>query len=180
MRDSPEAKKSPMAVAQFYILALRQHSKGKLPEAENLCRKVLAIDPNHIKSLDLLSTIAQQCGRRDVAANLQGNIGSAFLASGHFTDAEDHFARAVAFDPDSAHPHNNIGIAIAQQGRLKEAIQRFQQALAINPNYAEAHSNLGLSLEQLGKVDEAISHYLRALAVKPNYPEAHNNLGVCA
>jgi tetratricopeptide (TPR) repeat protein len=140
-----------------FDLALQHHQAGRLQEAEQLYRQVLAQQPEHAIAMHHLGLIAHKVGRNDAAVNLM--------------------RQAIALDPNLPDAYNNLGAALQGTGQLDEAIAAYRQAIVLQPIHAEAHSNLGSALKRKGQLDEAIAVYRRAIALNPNFPEAHNNLG---
>ncbi len=61
-----------MSVQQAFDLAVQHHRGGRPGEAEDLCRQVLAQQPNHADALRLLGVIANQAGQHDAAVDLIG------------------------------------------------------------------------------------------------------------
>jgi protein O-GlcNAc transferase len=59
-----------ITIEQAFDLALRQHRAGRLREAENLYRQILAQRPAHVEALHFLGVIAHQMGRNDIAVDL--------------------------------------------------------------------------------------------------------------
>jgi len=171
--------------------ALQRYQAGRLGEAEQLYRQILAADPRHADSLHFLGIIAFQTGRHAAAIDLIGqaialrndvpsycnNLGLVLQSRGRFADAAAQYARAIALKPDYAAAHSNLGNALKAQGSLPEAAAQYRRALACNPNFAEAENNLGSAMQEQGSLDEARVHYHRALALRPDYPEAYGNLG---
>lgn len=171
--------------------ALRHHRAGRLAEAEQLYRQILAMDPRHADSLHLLGMIEYQRGRRETAVSMIGqaiainpkmpafhsNLGTIVQAQGNLEEAAACFERALALNPDWAEVHSNLGNIFQLQGRLEEAAASQQRALAVKPDLAEAHSNLGNIWYAQGKLAKAVASYHRALTLKPDYVDAHNNLG---
>ena len=167
------------------------HQAGRLSEAEQLYRQILAVDPNHVDGLHLLGVIAHATGHNEVAVDLIGkaiarndrvadfhcNIGTALHALGRMPEAETHYKRALKLNPDHVECYNNFGNALKERGKLEEAQRQFNRALARRPNYADAHYNLGNVLLDLGRADEAIRHYRQAIALTPAMAKAHYNLG---
>jgi tetratricopeptide (TPR) repeat protein len=152
-----------MSIPQALGLALSHHGAGRLAEAEQLYRQILAADPGNPDGLHLYGVLARQVGRADIAIDA---IGKAILRNG----AVPEF-------------HNNIGIAYAQLGRLDEAVASYEQALALRPIYGEAANNLGNALQQQGRTEEAIAQYRRAIplyeaarSAAPLLAEVHGNL----
>ncbi|MGD9885490.1 MAG: tetratricopeptide repeat protein [Reyranella sp.] len=58
------------APASLLDQALAHHRAGRMAEAENLYRRILARDPRHADALHLLGMLAGQAGRHDTAAEL--------------------------------------------------------------------------------------------------------------
>jgi predicted O-linked N-acetylglucosamine transferase (SPINDLY family) len=97
--------------------------------------------------------------------------------AGRLIEAESHYRRALAAQPDHADAAFNLGVALRQLGKVDEAAVAYAQAIAIKPDNLEAHYNLGNALMLLGKVDEAIVAYTQALHIKPDHAGAAANLG---
>jgi tetratricopeptide (TPR) repeat protein len=167
------------------------HQAGRLSEAEQLYRQILAVDPNHAAGLHLLGVIAHATGHNEAAVDLIGkaiarndrvadfhcNIGAALHALGRTPEAETHYKRALKPNPDHVESYNNFGNALKERGKLEEAQRQFNRALARRPNYADAHYNLGNVLLDLDRANEAIRHYQQAIALEPAMAKAHYNLG---
>ncbi|MGP0072330.1 MAG: tetratricopeptide repeat-containing sulfotransferase family protein [Bryobacteraceae bacterium] len=171
--------------------ALEHHRAGRLAEAEELYRQILAVDDQDANSLHLLGMIEQQRGHHETAVSLIGkaiainpkvaafhsNLGTAFQAHGQLEEAAGCFERALTLQPDWAEVHSNLGNILESQGKLEEAVACQERALALKPNFAEAYSNLGNARHAQGRLNEAVACYEQALAIKPDYVDAHNNLG---
>ena len=171
--------------------ALTLHQAGRLPEAENLYRQILAAEPYHPHALHYLGILAHQLGKHEIAVELINkalgclpdyvdahiNLGIAFRAQDLPEEAVASFRRALSLKPDNAVAHYNLGNTFKEQGKLDEAVDCYRRALNSKPDYAEAHYNLGNTLKEQGKLDEAVACYRRALALKPDYAAAYNNLG---
>ncbi len=50
----------PLTIPQAFELALQQHRTGRLPEAEELYRQILAVAPDHAEALHHLGVVADQ------------------------------------------------------------------------------------------------------------------------
>jgi len=178
-------------IAEWCVLALEHHVSGRLKEADQIYRQILAADPNHADALHLLGVVASQMGNHESAvqyirqaielnateSDFHGNLGNVFKAQGKLDVAVASYRRALELKPDDAGAHYNLGNAFRAQGSVVEAVACFRRALELNPEHAEAHNNLGNALKAQGKLDEAAACCRRALELKPDYAEAHNNLG---
>ncbi len=177
---------------QTFDLAQRHHHAGRLSEAEQLYRRILSQQPNHVGAMYLLGLVANQTGQADTAidlisraialkASLPGayyNLGIALQNNGRLAEAIGAYRQAIARNPADAQAHGNLGAALKDSGELEEAINVYRQGLAINPDSAEIFSNLGNALNEAGRRNEAIAAYGRAIALKPELAQVHYNLGL--
>jgi tetratricopeptide (TPR) repeat protein len=138
-------------------LAQREQNAGRLAEAAEAYRKILALRPE--------------------SAEAHNNLGNVLVAQSKFDDAAAHYERAVAINPSLFQAYNNLGNVFRQQGKLDQAAASLTRALAINPHFPEALNGLGNTLKDQSKLDQAVAQYERAIALRPDYAEAHNNLG---
>ena len=172
--------------------AVRHHRSGGLQRAEQLYRKVLALDPRQADAAHLLGMLRRDAGDLDQAMDLFDRAVTlnpsvpAFLTSrgvtlralGRLQDALAAYAAAIALDPADPNLHYNRGLALRQAGQLDEARTAFDQALALDPGSVAALNNRGLVLQDLGLADEAIQSYEAALRSAPDAAETLNNLGL--
>jgi predicted O-linked N-acetylglucosamine transferase (SPINDLY family) len=178
-------------IQQTFDLAIQHHRAGRLREAEELYRLILAQRPENADAMQNLGIIAHESGRNDVAVDLfhraialkpnlpeaHNNLGNALRGQGQLDEAIAAYRKAIALRGNYAEAHYNLGIGLKDQGQLDQAIAAFRRAIALKPNYAEAHNNLGIALRDQGQLDEAISAYRQAIALNPNFFAAHSNLG---
>jgi Flp pilus assembly protein TadD len=181
-----------ITIQQAFDLALQHHRAGRLREAENLYRQILAHQPNHFDVMHLLGVIAHQTGRNDIALDLirraitlrpgyaeaHNNLGNVLRDKGQLDEAITEFRLAITLNPNVPEAHGNLGNVLRDKGQLDEAIAAYRQTIILNPSLPEAHSNLGNALKDKGQFDEAIAAYRQAIALSPGYAEAHSNLGV--
>jgi protein O-GlcNAc transferase len=178
-------------IQQAFDLALQLHKAGRLHEAENLYRQILAREPAHFGALRLLGVLANQAGHRDIAVDLlrraivldpnspdaHSDLGNALKSRGQLDDAIAAHRRAIALKPDFPEAHNNLGNALKEKRQFDDAINAYRRAIALRPDYAAAYCNLGSALKDNGRLDDAIAAYREAIVRDPNLAEAHNNLG---
>src|SRR5438270_13524879 len=154
--------------ARLLAEAASHHRGGRLAAAERLCRRVLAVDPDHADSLHLLGLIAHQTGHSDRALELIGraialngadpelhnDIAGIYQSLGHFDLAVAHCRKAIALDPRSAATGLNLARALQAQGDLPEAIAQYRRVLQAKPASGEGHYKPGVAPQDWGKVDE--------------------------
>jgi Flp pilus assembly protein TadD len=132
------------------------HTAGRLAEAEQIYRHVLAAAPRHAEALHALGALALQAGRADAAdALLRQAIGVKPAASFLLTRAH----------------------ALLALRRPEEAAQLCRTVLRGQRNNPEAFQVLGHALSDSGQPEAAIDAYQSAMALKPELPDIRNNLG---
>ncbi|HWP26206.1 MAG TPA: methyltransferase domain-containing protein [Xanthobacteraceae bacterium] len=167
------------AAAEMFAHARRHLQNGQLAAADELCRKILAVDPQHAGSLHILGSIALHVGRPDVAvdwlgraiganahdAALQNEMGLALQALGRLDDAVAHFRRATSLEPHNGRAYNNLAIALWQQGRAGEAAAQFAKALELT---SELFDEYGAVCGTLFNLNPAIgTAAMRAMSAWP-------------
>jgi predicted O-linked N-acetylglucosamine transferase (SPINDLY family) len=145
-----------LSVEQAFALAIEHHRAGRLPQAEQIYRQILAQHADHAGALQQLGHIAYQ--------------------TRHYSDAAEFFQKAAALLPGDALIHTNLAGALCDAGKLEAAVAACKRAIAIDPRLAEAHYNLGNILQKLSRQGDAIAAYQRAIALQPDYAKAHYNL----
>jgi tetratricopeptide (TPR) repeat protein len=190
-QGQPATATTPPTVQAVFNAALQCHQAGRLNEAEQLYRQVLAVNSRHADSLHLLGVVANQNNRPEVAADLIGkaigvnatqaiyhsNLGTALWRQGLLDQAVASYRRALELKPDYATAHFNLGTVLWKQGQPDAADVCYRSAIHFKVNYPEAFDNLGTVRREQGRLDEAILCYRWAIAFRPDYPEAYNNLG---
>jgi tetratricopeptide (TPR) repeat protein len=121
--------------------------KGQVDRAEEICRNVLADDPQNVNHLALLGAI--QIKRK------------------RFKDAEQWLGRAIDLAPTFAKPHEDLGIVLLQQNRLEEALPVLQKATRLDPSLELAWLNLGKVLAMLGRGKEADEAFEKSFKLNP-------------
>ena len=178
-------------IAEALLAAVQHHQAGRLQAAEQLCRQILAVDPQHVEALHLLGLTASRLGQKAEAieyisraialkgteAVFHSNLGAVFRGQRRLDEAVACCRRALELNPASSAAHYNLGSALQELGELDQAVGCFRRAVELKPDYAEAHNNLGTALLALGKLEEAVACFRRTLELQPNYAVAFYNLG---
>ena len=99
----------PMAtVLQALAIAGEHHRAGRLQAAEEVCRQVLAAEPNEPDAWHLMGLVFSRAGEHDRAVEC--------------------FERAIALRETEPAFHHNLGNALQAQGELEEAAARTPRA----------------------------------------------------
>ena len=78
-------------ISEAFAIAFAHHETGRLDVAEEICRRVLAVEPNHAHALHLLGVVAYQRAECQAAVEL--------------------IDRAITIDPDNRGFYINLGEA---------------------------------------------------------------------
>jgi protein O-GlcNAc transferase len=182
---------TPLALDRLVAQGQQLQQGGRLKEASEAYRRILAVDPDHAEAYHLLGLLMHQVGSNAEAAELIGkavalapgdatyrsNLGVVLKEAGRLEEAVISYEAALRIDPGLAQTHSNLGVGLLGLGRVEDAIAAQHRALALMPDYSQAHANLGLALVEAGRIEEAVESYHRAIALKPDYANAHNHLG---
>lgn len=185
---SPSSAKpslSPHEVGALVALVER----GRLGEAEERALALLRAHPATGMVWKILSVALVRQGKNALPAlrraaelmpgdaEAQGNLGSALLAAGQWSEALATLHRALVLRPDDAEALAEAADAAAALARQEEAIGLYQRALRIDAQPPHVHNNLGNALLALGRCAEAVECYRQALARKPEDAQLLCNLG---
>ncbi len=100
-----------VSIADLAAEASRSQRVGRINEAREICRQILAREPAHVQSLNLLGLMAQASGDHRVAVKM--------------------FAKAIASDEVNAACHYNAGNSYQVLGNRTKATVHFSKALAL-------------------------------------------------
>jgi hypothetical protein len=146
-----------MTVDQAIQQAVQHHVAGRLPEAENLYRQVLAVVPAHPVPLHNLGQMAYSVRKYDIAVDL--------------------LRKSLASQPQDANAHNTLAATYFALGRVEDAERECRIALGLNSKMSPAHANLGNALVGLGDFQGGLKAFERALELDPKNAIAHDGFG---
>lgn len=121
---------------QALAIASDHHRNGRLPQAAEIFRRVLAKHPANESALQGLGAIA--------------------LAQRDFAAAQRLLTEALRVGGPNSSTLNNLGLAYRGQNLDRQAEAAFRQSLALQPTACLTLMNLGQLLEQAGRIDEAV------------------------
>ena len=102
-------------------------------------------------------TKAQHLG--DATAQINFNIGSAYLSLGIYEDAKIYFDQALSIDSQMVAAHVNKGLAEHSLMNLNAALNCFDAALSVDPKNIDAQWNKSHVLLTLGRYVEGFQLY---------------------
>ncbi len=160
--------------------------------AEQLCRAILRVDPDHAEALNLLGVVLQNLGRVDesVAA-----LSRAIEIDPEFPDAHSNLARALRFhgqegpaaaaarratelDPELGEAWQHLGFALITLGQSAEGLAALREAVARAPDAVDLHVGIGVAAQSLGDHEAAAAAWREVLRLQPNRIDAMVNLSI--
>jgi tetratricopeptide (TPR) repeat protein len=142
LRPSPlhsPAHSGPRSIQDRFLSAVQAEESGDKPQAFDLYREILEIDPAY------------------AAAHI--NLGTMYFHQRQFERAEEHYRRATDTDPGYVLAHFDLGNVLDELERLDESIAAYRRAVELSPRYGDAHYNLALAYERKGEMRSALRHW---------------------
>jgi tetratricopeptide (TPR) repeat protein len=96
------------------------------------------------------------------------NLAQVYNAIGSHREAIEHYAAAIALDPNYSEYYNDRGSVHLHIGNLEEAEKDYLKAIELSPPYFEVLTNLAQCYRLMGRMEQAIESYSRALDLEPN------------
>jgi len=138
------------------LLAAANLKAGQTPEAEDLLRKALKLEPEFTDALM--------------------NLGAALINQGRYDDADEILHQALKQKPGNASVLANLATVSCANGDTEEAEKLAKRSLKKNP----ANSNMYMLLARMnlesGRTDEAIYQYNKAIGIDQFAGQAYNGL----
>ncbi|HUI40570.1 MAG TPA: tetratricopeptide repeat protein [Terriglobia bacterium] len=153
-------EKAPGSYQAHRVSAEVLELQGKLSDAADEYRKVLAINPN-------LPGIHYEIGRLLLAGTPSAD---------NAEQARHEFEEELKIDPSSAAAEYQLGEMAWQARQWNDAIARFRHALEIDPEAESALVGLGKALVSAGRAPEAVAPLEKAAQIDPGDPGAHYQL----
>ena len=148
------AREREAEAAQLFTRSVYAEEAGRIEEAEEGYREVLALVPNHAPSAI--------------------NLGTLFYKRRDFVRAEHYYRNATESDPSYALAFFDLGNVLDELKRMPDAIVAYRRSLALQPRYADAHYNLALALERNGQRRSALYHWTTYLRLDRQSPWARH------
>lgn len=95
-----------------------------------------------------------------------------------WAEAEQHFKKAIALNPNYATAHQWYGSYLAALGRLDEAVVQAKTAHELEPFSLTIYSDYIRSLYYAGRLDEAKKESLKLMQMDQGFGRAHYELGL--
>lgn len=191
-----DSRQSPLQqqdnkVLIHYQLGCSLQEKGKIWEAVELFRKVIALNPAHWDATFALASTLQELKLAEAeyyymqALSIKPahhacyySLGYLYQDRGDLDKAIVSFQVAAKLAPDDVDTWINLGLAHKSNHNLPDAIHAYQRAISINERSTMAWFNQGNAFAEVKKYDQAIRSFTNVLRVEPNHVDALFNLAV--
>jgi Flp pilus assembly protein TadD len=171
-------------------LGRRLHAAGRIAEAGQVYRQILAASPDHPEALDMLGVLFLQTGQPDQAlwwinralavkgssADFHLHHAHALLALGRSAEAQDAAKRAIQRKRSLAEAHQALGRALLLSGDHHAALKAFKDAVRLKPDLMDGLNDLGTAQHHAGQLEEAARTLTRAAINEPREPTILLNL----
>lgn len=191
---------APQDARGLFLLATANLRLGDAAGAEEVARRLLALDPTSLSALhalsaaliarreyrevvEVLTPLAQDVrgrarGREDDAALLLSQLAHAHTQLGEHERAVAVLTAAVASAPTSAPVLNSLGYTLADRGeRIAEAIGYIERALKVEPDNPSYIDSLGWALFKQGRAADAEPHLKKAADAMPGNAVIQDHYG---
>lgn len=183
-----------------YMVGLLQDRQGELEEACESLRRAIRINPNYAEALLALATLYERRGdfdrsqeladramhaerssrsgtsldstTRGKLANLQAEVGDAYVEAGVLRDGIESYRKALDLCPDFLDIRYRLGRALREAGLPDRSIAEFKRVLRARPTFLDAQTQLGLTYYTLGRPQEALEQWRAVLERDPRHREA--------
>lgn len=159
---------------------------GRRREALDVLDRILAVEPNHVRALNLRAVCLAQLGEHDAAiAAARASVaaapqnGHSFWAlsfaldlAGRAADSVEAAATAVRLAPDAAINHVRLAEALLDINP-PASVAPVERARQLAPDAAVVHLACGTVYEANRRLDEARRSFLLALEIDPQNAAAH-------
>jgi Flp pilus assembly protein TadD len=193
--EAPVAAPEPPAPDPAEILyaeARDAAEAGRVEDAKQLYRQLLALHPTHVRARNNLALILDAEGNHQGAlaeldraleiesenGTLLVNRGALLGAMGRYAAAERDLKKVLRVEPSHAEALFNLGVVMTKKGLWGEAVPHLKRAVELEPQRAAAHYYLGEALNHVDDLTGALAAYQRAAELQPSNPRALYGLGI--
>src|SRR4026208_1413246 len=153
-------------------------------EYAGLAECYLLLNVYNVTSADESYPKAEAASRKALSINeslAEAHTSLAFVSYRYYlkwAEAEEHFKKAIALNPNYATAHQWYASYLAASGRLNEAVVEGKTAHELEPFSLTIYSDYIRDLYYAGRLDEARKESLKLLETDPSFARAHYELGL--
>jgi tetratricopeptide (TPR) repeat protein len=125
-----------------------------------LCEQALAIDPNDVLALNIMSLKYLLPVLRGRSADRNSDL----------KRADELVSKALVLDPNYGYAHHTKAMILGNQGRRDEAIAEDERALALDPSIVDAYLVMGINYRGFGQFEKSLELIDKAIRLSPHEP----------
>lgn len=162
-------------------------SQGRIQEAANYCKQVLALKPDLVQGHFLVGLVALEGKDRKTALRAFGSVvklqpahaaawaqlAKLFIGDGQANRADAALAKAVENNPGDPLVQDMVGTIFSMIGEYGLARDWFEKATGNRVDYVPYMQNLANNLVYHGKSAEAEAIFNRIISIQTDMPQAH-------
>jgi tetratricopeptide (TPR) repeat protein len=137
--------------------AVKYYNQGKLPEALDILKQALQVNPD--------------------LADIHYFLGKTYYRQGALDLAEKEYKKAEELNPEYIKAYIDLAKIYASKGNWEEAFKQYQRVLNLGVKDPEVFSDLGKIYLYRNQMDEALKQFTKALAIQPDFIDAHMGAG---
>lgn len=138
-------------VSSLYGAALQHAKAGALNQAASILDQILSLEPDHLKSLDLMGYVQY------FLKNPEASIRCC--------------EAALRIKPNHAYALKGLGLSMAACGRVDEGVGHIRKAISASPAYFDPYWDLAVTLARAGRTEDAIRQVETAIRTFPEHRE---------
>lgn len=124
--------------------------------------------------------LAREGLRRAHEQGLEGELeyfrGQIDMLHDRYTDAIEHFDRAIEYNPLDGASYNDRALCMVETGIIDAALEYFDKGIAVEPDFATIYHNKGWLLSHIGCYTGALNCFRKALELDPCRAVTYDNL----
>ena len=160
--------------------------ENRIPDAEQLLRAHLKVDPFDVAAIRMFAEVAARIGRYRESETLlrraleldpefgaaRANLATVLYRQNRAVEAITELDALIEDHPDNPAHANLKAAALGRMGEFEEAIGLYEEVLKAAPRQPRVWMSYGHMLKTLGRVEDGIGAYRRATALEPTFGEA--------
>ena len=164
---------------QVLFVSVHQYERRNTEQPANAERRIRRIveqfHQSIIEEIDSLFEISEKLVDQNLPSAHE-KLGQVFHYLHIFDKAEQHFKKAIEFEPERYSSYVYLARVYFLQKRLHAALEILRTPLAQNVAYPDLYNMLGLIYLEKESYREALTHFKAALQRNPKYIESYFNM----
>lgn len=176
---------------RLYRRASEAATRGRVSEAIQHYREIIALEPQHVGARNNLSLLLEASGDAEEAleqlsaavrgtpdeAGLLVSRGAIYGRLKRYAEAEADLRRALRQQPDNVLALLTLGLVLWRKGLPADAVVPLRKAIELEADNGTAHYYLGEAMNQAGDLPGARGALERAGELEPNAARSFRLLG---